>query len=121
MRIYLWNKNWYHWYIEATTSLTIERLSYFIEKKIVNVVFGPDQWILFFFFLIFVGSESTSGNISTSFVYNPCLSLLSYAQGWPVAKFFLHLQNIDILKDVVWFVIKHLESHLLEMQERQWR
>ena len=115
MRIYLWNINWYHWYIEATTSITIERLSYLIEKKIVNVVFGPEHS---FFSLIFVGSESTSGNISTSFVYNPCLSLLSYAQGWPVAKFFLQLQNIDILKEVVWFVIKQLESHLLEMQER---
>lgn len=92
MRMYLWNINWYHWYIEARTSLTIERLSYLVEKKIVNVVFEPDQWILFF-----VGSESTSGNISIFFVYNPCLSLLSYAQGCQV--FFLHLRNIDKLKD----------------------
>lgn len=79
MRMYLWNINWYHCYIEARTSLTIERLSYLVEKKIVNVVFGPDQWILFF-----VGSESTSGNISIFFVYNPCLSLLSYPQGCQV-------------------------------------
>lgn len=91
MRMYLWNINWYHWYIEARTSLTIERLSYLVEKKIVNVVFEPDQWILFF-----VGSESTSGNISIFlFTIRAYLCYLTHKG----AKFFLHLRNIDKLKD----------------------